>query len=325
MAWGAVAGAVIGGMLSSDAAGDAASAQAGAARASAAAQERMFDKQAELQRPFREAGVAGLNRLSYLLGLSPTGYGVTGGGRSAEDWRKQLEPQFRRQTSDNTMFTPGMSESPELWGPVFETDQNALNAEIQKRMAEEKAAFEQAGVQSSSTDHLYGSLMRDFSMSDFEEDPGYAFRQREGLKGVESGAAARGGLLSGAALKAIQKYGQDLASQEYGNAFGRFTANQTNKYNKLAGLVNTGQGATNVLTNAAGNLGNAQAQSLTNAGNAQAAGIVGQANAWNQAIGQGYNAYQQNELMNMIRNPGSTSGGWGTGSAYGNQDYGSYF
>lgn len=241
------AASLIGGSMASSAASGAASTQAGAADRATAAQERMFDKQAELQKPFREAGVAGLNRLQYLLGLGGTG----GAG------------------------------------------------------------------------DVSGSLLRDFSMADFEADPSYAFRKAEGMKGVENSAAARGGLLSGAALKAIQKYGQDLASQEYGNAYGRFTANQTNKYNKLSGLVNTGQGAANNLTNAAGNLGNAIAGNITAAGNAQAAGQVGAANAWSNALGGIGNLYQQNELMKMIRNP--SSGGFGTGTGYGNQDYGLYF
>ena len=97
--------------------------------------------------------------------------------------------------------------------------------------------------------------MKSFSASDFQADPGYQFRMSEGLKGVEGGAAARGGLLSGGALKAIQKYGQDLGSQEYGAAYGRYNSDQTNKYNKLAGMVNSGQGAANQVSNAAGQYG----------------------------------------------------------------------
>lgn len=55
--------------------------------------------------------------------------------------------------------------------------------------------------------------------SNFTTAPGYTFRLAEGMKGVENSAAARGGLLSGAALKATQRYGQDFASNEYNNWF----------------------------------------------------------------------------------------------------------
>jgi len=69
--------------------------------------------------------------------------------------------------------------------------------------------------------------MRNFSASDFQADPGYAFRLSEGMKALDRTAASRGGLLSGATLKGAQRYGSDLASQEYGNAYNRFQNNRT--------------------------------------------------------------------------------------------------
>jgi len=53
------------------------------------------------------------------------------------------------------------------------------------------------------------------------DDPGYQFRMNEGMKAINASAAAKGGLQSGAALKAAQQYGQGLASQEYGASYGR--------------------------------------------------------------------------------------------------------
>ena len=52
-------------------------------------------------------------------------------------------------------------------------------------------------------------------------DPGVQFRQDEARKALEGSAAARGDLLSGQNLKALQSRSQDLASQEYGNAWNR--------------------------------------------------------------------------------------------------------
>lgn len=45
--------------------------------------------------------------------------------------------------------------------------------------------------------------------------PSYNFRVNEGIKALQNSAAARGNLLSGATLKEIQEFGQDMASQEY--------------------------------------------------------------------------------------------------------------
>ena len=89
MTWGAVAavgGSLVSGFMGSNAAENAANTQAAAARDAAqaqlqgtresiAAQEKAFERQVELQKPFREAGITSQNKLMDLLGLS----GNTGG------------------------------------------------------------------------------------------------------------------------------------------------------------------------------------------------------------------------------------------------------
>ena len=52
-------------------------------------------------------------------------------------------------------------------------------------------------------------------------DPGVQFRLDRARNALEGSAAARGSALSGPALAALQEQGQDLASQEYGNAWQR--------------------------------------------------------------------------------------------------------
>ena len=71
-----------------------------------------------------------------------------------------------------------------------------------------------------------GDLSRTFTMDDFQKDPGYQFRMDEGTKALERSAAARGGLSSGSTLKALTRYGQDYASNEYQNAYNRFNADR---------------------------------------------------------------------------------------------------
>jgi len=139
----------------------------------------------------------------------------------------------------------------------------------------------------------YGSAARNFGMSDFEQDPGYAFRMSEGLKALDRTAAARGGMLSGAALRGATRYGQDMASQEYQNAYNRYQTNRAGILNPLQSLSGQGQTTANTLGAAgqqyATNAGNA----YMNAGNAAASGYVGSANAWNQALGGATNALGQ--------------------------------
>ena len=82
------------------------------------------------------------------------------------------------------------------------------------------------------------SAMRNFGASDFQADPGYAFRLSEGMKALDRTAASRGGLLSGATLKGAQRYGSDLASQEYQNAFNRYQANRAQQAQEYGNAFN---------------------------------------------------------------------------------------
>jgi hypothetical protein len=132
----------------------------------------------------------------------------------------------------------------------------------------------------------YGSLGKSFGSEHFQQDPGYAFRQAEGMKALERSAAARGNLLSGSTLKGVQRFGQDLASQEYQNAFNRYQVERAARLNPLQSLMGSGQSAANVMTGAAGQMGQNEASNLYNAGQARASGYVGSANALNNALGQ---------------------------------------
>ena len=214
-----VAGNVVGGLLGGKAAKSAANTQAASADRATELQREMYEKNIELNAPFREAGLSAQNKLLDYLGLS------AGAG---------------------------------------------------------------------------GKYAKDFSMADFEQDPGYAFRMSEGLKGLDRTAAARGGMLSGAALRGATRYGQDMASQEYTNAFNRYQTNRANQLNPLQSLMGAGQTAAGQVANAGQNYANQAGQNYMNAGNARASGYVGSANAWSNAIGNAYNQYNQNQMMNRI-------------------------
>ena len=228
------ASAIGGGLIASSGAKKAARTQERAAQDANAAQERMFQRQIELQEPFRQGGLTAQEEIMQLLGI--------GGDKTA------------------------------------------------------------AG---------YGSMAKAFGTDQFQQDPGYAFRQAEGLKALERSAAARGNLLSGSTLKGVQRFGQDLASQEYQNAFNRYQVERSARLNPLQSLMGSGQSATNVLTGAAGQMGQNQASNIYNAGAARASGYVGQANALNTALGQiggiATNYPMQNAMMNYY-NSGAPGG-----------------
>ena len=170
-----------------------------------------------------------------------------------------------------------------------------------------------------------GQLTQQFNASMMQQnDPGYAFRMQQAAKALQGSAAARGGALGGGTLSALQGQSQQLASNEYQNAFQRYTQNQNDIYNRLSGLANYGmQGGQQILGanqqagawnyGAAGQAGNwlnqgtqyggtAEQNAATNIANttmnayksiadlmtggaaSQAAGQVGSANAWQGAL-----------------------------------------
>ena len=151
-----------------------------------------------------------------------------------------------------------------------------VQREMFERNVELNAPFREAGI------NALNKLVplteyQNFGMDQFQQDPGYAFRMSEGMKGLERSAAARGGLLSGSTLKGIQRFGQDLASQEFQNAFNRYGIERERRLAPLQSLAGVGQTTSQQLgaagtqfANTIGNIGMNQANVQGNAGMARA-------------------------------------------------------
>jgi len=155
------------------------------------------------------------------------------------------------------------------WKSLTKEGRNAaIKAELDKQLAERSA------------NETYGFLNKRFGLDTFEKDPGYNFRLQQGENALNRGLAARGGLLSGAAMKALNRYNQDFASNEFTNSYNRYSADQANTYNRLASLAGSGQVAANQI-----------GQFRTNMGDAQAAGYMGTANALSSGMGAGASMY----------------------------------
>lgn len=179
---------------------------------------------------------------------------------------------------------------------------------LQKRMYEEgitrQQPFYKAGTNAlAKMQAQYGKMPAAFTgQVKLNQDPGYAFRLKEGQKALDRQAAARGGLISGGALKAATRYGQEMGSQEYGNAYERALTRynagvnrEATGYNRLAAMSGTGQtaantigtagqnyatGAGNIAQNMASNVGNLYMQSGVNQGNALLAGSQARASSY---------------------------------------------
>lgn len=322
-----------GGLLSSRGASRAAQTQANAATEAAriqaaqadktlALQERIYNEQIARNQPYVGAGALAQNRLLSMLGL-------------------QADPRYAGSRAVNS---PGVGEDQIGAGYFGATPAAAvLIAEIDRLYGQQQAQQQQwqanqaqagqvgtipgedpyygmyANGYQAAPDLMVGNYQDpgDFTMEKFQQDPGYAFRLSEGLKALDRTAAARGGLISGSAMKGAMRYGQDMASQEYQNAFNRYNQNrdfnstlfnqnrayQTNQYNQnrnyntdlykmnrsdalgsLGSLMSSGQNAANQMGAAGQNYASGAGSTFQQAGNAGAAGVnaAGQANAAGQ-------------------------------------------
>lgn len=135
-----------------------------------------------------------------------------------------------------------------------------------------------------------GWLSRQFGESDFVKDGGYNFRRKEGLQGVGNQFAASGNSLSGAALKAMNRFNQDFASNEYGQAYSRFNLDQDSQFNRLAGIQGAGQNAVNSVAGNSGTIQGTASNAMSGLANS-----LGQSNAQMQ---QASNNYYNNRMSN---------------------------
>jgi hypothetical protein len=127
-------------------------------------------------------------------------------------------------------------------------------------------------------------------MSVFFESPDYQFNLGEGQKAIDRSAVARGGLLSGSAVKEGQRYASGLASREFASFYDRLASQ--------AGLGQTGIGASAAAgANAAGNIGAA----YMNSGNARASAYMQGAEGINNAVQGGISNYMLNRYLMQPR------------------------
>ena len=138
---------------------------------------------------------------------------------------------------------------------------------------------ESGGVQTyTPTQQEIDDQRREEAMNRFYQSPDYDFRMNEGIRAMDSSAASRGMLMSGAQLRGITEFGQNLAAGEYGNY-----------YNRLAGIAGLAQTAQNPYAGAQSGLYGGLMNSYGQAGANQANIYGNQANAnagiWGNAIG----------------------------------------
>lgn len=170
-----------------------------------------------------------------------------------------------------------------------------------------------------------GPAAQQAAFTQFTNSPDYQFAFQQGLQALNRAGAASGTLQSGGQVKAATEFGQGLASQQYGNYFGRLNSlaqmgqtastaignaglvggsNQANAYLTSAGLQSNILQSQGANAEAATLLGGASlaGNTLQNTGTAAASGIVGSANALSGGLTGAGSAISQSLLLSQLLN-----------------------
>lgn len=144
--------------------------------------------------------------------------------------------------------------------------------------------------------------------SKIQMDPGYQFGLKQGQQAIDRQAAAGGGRISGAALKAAAQYGTDYATTGYSAAYGRVNQARTDRLNRLAALAGIGQTATQNVGALGADAAGKNSALMVTAGNNAGAASLAQGNIWSNAT---------NQLAALYgRSTGSASNGYTSANRY---------
>lgn len=321
MPWGfaaAAVGSVASAAIGASASSSAAKTQANAADSAAAASMAQYNQTRADQAPYRAAGNAALNKLQFGLGIGGSADGSTDPNSLLLDSSNFVDASGGIPQPNQTLYANNadyrnawnnvVAQQQAQFGQGFAPDSNpgAISAEVAAQLGPQIAAAKasqtagQTGSTSGGTTGGYGDLLRNFQASDFQADPGYQFRLDQGNKAINEQALAAGRYNSGATLKDLDAFNSGEASQEYQSAYDRYNQNQTQQYNKLAGVAGTGQQATNFADSAGAAATGASNNYLTSGAAANAAGTVGTANAFSSAIGSGLNYGLGQQAINAL-------------------------
>ena len=265
---------VISGIMGAKSAEKAADTQADAAREATAAQKEMYQQGRSDIAPWRISGVNALMAMSDMMGLKRpalsqiNGPGTVGGGVNNANVQPLMQGQNRAYPGGEDAGNLDSQIRGLYGGQYTGTGMPGVNQYV-----DPTAPVSQIGNVNAlnQTKPVEGQYDKSINMPHYNwhTSPGYDWRLNEGRRAIDTSAAARGSVFSGATLKALDRYGQGVASDEYGNVF--------NRLGKIAGFGTDTIGSSSSM---AMQTGQQIGQNALAAGNARASGYINQANAY---------------------------------------------
>lgn len=257
-----VAGGAISAVGASSAAGKAAAASDRAAERAAQTQEYIYGQNQNALRPYMRTGNAAMGQINALLGIGNDTQGGT-------DWNAFVDSDPWRVSDYNTHYADRMSKA--------EYGQFNYNYDMNRGRA---ADPNYGGFDLSRFTVNTANPANNAAFDAYRNSTGYQFRLGQGMDAINSGYAGKGTLQSGAAMKAINDYGQGMASQEFGNYLAALGNQQGLGLSGASALAGVGQSYAN-------SLGNIYQQNGANQANAALARGQGAAQMGNALTGIG--------------------------------------
>ena len=277
---------LIGGAMGDSASSDAAAAQLAASQAATAEQRRQYDLNRADLAPGRALYTGATGKLANLLGIDMGDTGKSSPPAQAGFTPLSFAEWAKTQPAAGPVFTPvpGMINGGYYGGGV---SNGATQEEYQKYLDAHPAV---AGTPATPATHGsdFGSLLKNFTADDLNNDPvyqsGLKFGLDQGTGAIDARARASGSSDSGSVLKELTRYANDYGSTKANDSYNRFNTNRQTNYNFLSGAAGLGQNSTNATVTAGQNMADNVSNNILGAGNARSAGIIGGANSWSNAL-----------------------------------------
>lgn len=273
----------IGASKNSKAINNATAAQTASNDQAVALQREARDQNVQYQNPFYQTGLAANNRINALLGLPG----------------QQQQPQYQppqQSFMDASYFGMNRPFNMDEGNPAFNGEQSF--SAMQYGQPQYQAPQAPQNNELADAQQAFG---------DWRDNTGYQFRFNEGVRALDAGASASGVRNSGAAQKALTKYGQNIGSQEFYNYLGALTGQQqvgTGAANALSGVNSTyANNASQIAQQQGQNLANSAVAKANNSNNL----MSGVASSFGNAVGMygsmgGFNPSMNGSISNMFKN-----------------------
>lgn len=249
------AGAIGGGILANKGASKAAKATQQASDQSAAVTQQIYGQNVAALAPWQQSGMAANQQINALLGLGGVQAAPAPQVQSYYSGVNPAASPFPQRMVESALYRNGVGYMP------------SQIAQVRQWLAQQQAP--KAAPQPVAQANPQQAANNAFDI--FRNSTGYQFRLKEGANAANSLYAGSGVLQSGAAAKALQDYGQNMASQEFGNYLGALGNQQSLGFSAASAQAGVGQNYSNSLANIYQNQGanNANAALLKSQNNAQ--------------------------------------------------------